>query len=170
MWVWWVAGAVVAAVGLAAVLGRKLRAFGREVQVERAQEMFRLQRERLEAEFLRAAGATGKPRGLRWRECLWEEAVEFVRDRRSGQIAALVAVAIRFEAIEGGDMEDVPAVNDLKNASAVFFFQRGQWHTVGKAVLNKNPDEAVAHFKNQYERLGPRHGTRLNTEDTDKHG
>ena len=152
MWGWWVAGLVVAAV-LAALLWRRLRSFGRQVQAERAQEMFKLQRERLEAEFLRAAAATGKPRGLRWRECQWEPAVEFVRERRSGQIAALVGVTVRFEAVAGGDMEGVPAVNDLKNASAVFFFHRGQWHTVGKALFNKNPDEAVEHFKNQYERI-----------------
>jgi hypothetical protein len=155
MWVWWAAGLVLAVVVLAVLLRRRLWAFGQQVQGERAQEMFKLQRERLEAEFLRAAAATGKPRGLRWRECLWDKAVEFVRDRRTGQIAALASMAIRFEAVEGGDMEDVAAVNDLKNASAVFFFHRGQWHTVGKAILNKNPDEAVEHFKGQYERLGP---------------
>jgi hypothetical protein len=155
MWGWWLAGLLVAAAVLAVLVARKLRAFGRDVQVERAREMFTLQRERLEAEFQRAASASGKPRGLRWRRCQWERVVEFVRERRTGQIAALVGVTIRFEAVEGGDMEDVPAVNDLKNASAVFFFYRGQWHTVGKALFNKNPDEAVEHFKSQYERIGP---------------
>jgi hypothetical protein len=155
MWVWWAAGAVVVGLVVVALLGRGLWHFGREVQVERAQEMFRLQRERLEADFQRAAAATGKPRGLRWRECQWEPALEFVRERRSGQIAALVGVTVRFEAVAGGEMEGVAAVNDLKNASAVFFFHRGQWHTVGKAIFNKNPDEAAEHFKGQYERIGP---------------
>jgi hypothetical protein len=154
MWMWWLAGLALVGLLVAGLLRRKLHAFGREVQGERAQEMFKLQRQRLEGEFLRAAAATGKPRGLLWQEIQWSEAVEFVRDRRSGQIAALVAVTIRFEAVVGGDMEDVPAVNDLKNASAVFFFLRGQWHTVGKAIFNKNPDEAVLHFQSQYERLG----------------
>jgi hypothetical protein len=153
MWGWWLAGFLLAALVLAALLWRKVRSFGREVQVERAREMFKLQRERLETDFLRAAAATGKPRGLRWKECQWDQAVEFVRERQSGRIAALVGVGICFEAIEGGDMEGVPAVNDLKNASAVFFFSRGQWHTVGKALFNKNPDEAAEHFKEQYERL-----------------
>jgi hypothetical protein len=154
MWVWWVLGLIVVLVPLAVLAARRLRAFGKAVQVERAQEMFKLQRERLEAEFLRAAAATGKPRGLRWRECQWADAVEFVRERQSGQIAALVGVTIRFEAVEGGDMEGVAAVGNLRNASAVFFFHRGQWHTVGKAVFNLNPDEALAHFRNQYERVG----------------
>ena len=41
----------------------------------------------------------------------------------------------------------------LRNASAVFFFHRGQWMTVGKAVFNMNPDETLAHFQGQYERI-----------------
>src|SRR5207253_8873018 len=98
-------------------------------QVERAPEMSERQGPRLEAEFRRAAAASGKPRGLYWRECQWDDTVEFVRERRSGQIAALVSVTIRFEAVEGSDMEDLPAVGNLRNASAGFFFHRGQWDT-----------------------------------------
>ena len=140
---------------LAAVifLWRRLRIFGVAVRIERAREMFKLQRERLEAEFLKAAAASGKPRGLRWLECQWGHAVEFVRERQTGQFAALVAVTIQFEAIEGGDMEGLPAVSNLRNASGVFFFQAGQWSTVGRAIFNMNPDEAAAHFGNQYEKI-----------------
>jgi hypothetical protein len=122
--------------------------------MERARELFNLQRTRLQEQFYRTAAATGKPRGLHWKECQWDGEVEFARDRRSGQLAALVPVSIRFEAVEGSDMEGLPAVNNLRNASAVFFFQRGQWHTVGKAVFNMNPGEAIDHFRNQYERVG----------------
>ena len=98
-----------------------------------------------------AAAATGKPRGLLWKDCQWENGVDFVRERKTGQIAALVGVTIRFEAVADGDMEGLPAVGNLRNASAVFFFERGQWHTVGKAVFNMNPDEALGHFQGQYE-------------------
>src|SRR5262245_36905948 len=156
MWPWVVLGLTVLigiVVGLA-LLWRPLRTFSRQVQVERARELFRLQREGLEARFLKAASTSGKPRGLRWRDCDWENGVEVVRDKHTGQIAALVGVTIKFEAVEGGDMEGLPAVGNLRNASAVFFFQRGQWHTVGRALFNMNPDEAVVHFKNQYERVG----------------
>lgn len=142
---------------IAALLAwRPLRSFSREVQAERARESFKLQRERLEAIFLREAQATGKPRGLRWTAIDWDDKVVFARERRSGQIAALIGATIRFEAVEGGDMEGLPAVGNLRNASAVFFFHRGHWHTVGKAVFNLNPDEALEHFKNQYERV-PEH-------------
>ena len=134
-----------------AVFWRRLRFFGREIQAERAQELFALQRERLEAKFMDAAAASGKPRGLRWKNCDWDGPVAFARERRSGQLAALAGVTIQFEAVEGSDMEGLPAVGTLRDASAVFFFHRGQWHTVGKIIFNMNPVMAIEHFKNQYE-------------------
>ncbi len=129
------------------------RLFRRGPSVERARRLFSRQRQRLELQFFQAAAASGKPRGLRWKAVDWEPGVEFARERDSGRLAALVGVTIQFEAIEGGDMEGLPAVGNLRNASAVFFFHRDCWHTVGKTVFNLNPDEALAHFKNQYERL-----------------
>src|SRR5438105_7625197 len=135
------------------LLWRPLRSLGKDIQVERARELFILQRERLEAKFVTAASATGKPRGLRWKDCAFETAVELARDRQTGQLVALVPVTVQFEAIAGSDMEGLPAVGNLRNASAVFFFQRGQWLTVGKAIFNMNPEEVIAHFKNQYERV-----------------
>jgi hypothetical protein len=155
MWPW-VFGVLVVAAPLAGlVVWRRMHCFGSEVKIERARELFRLQRERLEAIFLKAAAATGKPRGLRWKDCQWEDGVEFVRDRKTGHIAALVAVTVQFEAVEGSDMEGLPAVKNLRNGSAVFFFQKGHWLTAGKVVFNMNPDEAIAHFGKQYERIGP---------------
>ena len=135
------------------VLWRPLRSLGKDIQVERARELFLLQRERLEAKFVTAAAATGKPRGLRWKDCSFERDVELARERQTGQLVALVPVTIQFEAIEGSDMEGLPAVGNLRNASAVFFFHRGQWLTVGKAVFNLNPTKVIQHFKNRYERV-----------------
>jgi hypothetical protein len=149
----WLLLAVALVAGTVVLFWKPLKAFGQEVQLERARELFKLQRERLEAKFFSTAAASGRPRGLRWLECQWGELVEFVRERRTREIVALVGVTIRFEAIEGGDMEGLAAVENLRNASAVFFFHRGQWMTVGKAVFNMNPNEAVEHFKNQYDRV-----------------
>jgi hypothetical protein len=129
------------------------RWFPRGPQLEPARRLFQRQRERLELQFFQAAVASGKPRGLRWKAIDWESGVEFARERASGQLAALVGVTIQFEAVEGSDMEGLPAVANLRNASAVFFFHGGRWHTTGKTVFNLNPDEALAHFHNQYERL-----------------
>ncbi len=107
----------------------------------------------LQDEFFAAARASGKPRGLRWKALEWTPAVEFARERTTGSLAALAGVVIEFEAVEGSDMEGLPAVGVPRNASAVFFFHGGRWRTVGKAVFNLNPAEALARFADQYERL-----------------
>jgi len=134
------------------VAWRPLRRFGKQVHLERARESFRLQREGLESRFVEAARASGKPRGLSWKDCQFSSEVEFVRDKANGDIAALVGVTIAFEAVEGSDMEGNPNVANLRNASAVFYFHKGHWNTVGKTVFNMNPAEAIEHFKNHYER------------------
>jgi hypothetical protein len=133
---------------------RPLRRLGREVQVERARESFRLQRERLEARFVDAARASGKPRGLIWTECDFEPALTLARDLRGGQLLGLVPVTISFEAVPDGPMEGVEAVGNLRNATAVFEYARGRWTTTGRAVFNLNPDEAIEHFRPHYERVG----------------
>jgi hypothetical protein len=149
---YWAAGAAIA--GIAAIVSwRPLRRLGHEVQIERARESFRLQRERLEAKFLDAARATGKPRGLTWKDCDFESALTLARDRHTGQIVGLVPVTISFEAIEGGPMEGVEAVGNLRNATGVFHFARGHWATAGQAMFNLNPDEAIEHFRPQFEAI-----------------
>lgn len=149
-WQWLAVAAGVT--GMAALLAwRPLRRFGREVQAARARELFVLQRERLEAKFVTAAAASGKPRGLVWKDCAFENNLRLARDRATGELVALVPVTIQFEAVEGGDMEGVPAVAHAKGASAVFFFRRGHWLTAGRAVFNMDPGEVIRHFKNQYE-------------------
>jgi hypothetical protein len=151
-WLWIGAAAVVLGT-VVFIVWRPLRRLGREVIVERARESFRLQRERLEAKFFDAAARSGKPRGLLWKECNFENPIELARDRRTGEIVALVSVTISFEAVAGGPMEGVEAVGNLRNATAVFVFARGHWSTSGKAVFNMNPDEALRHFQHQYERV-----------------
>src|SRR5687768_14914641 len=145
----WIALGVLVVAAVAWFGWRRLHSFGRQVAVERARELFKLQRERLEAQFLQAAAATGKPRGLRWKDCQWDDPVEFARERETGEVHALVGVTIAFEAIEGSDMEDLPAVGNLRNASAVFVFRGGRWTTNGRALFNMNPDEAVRHLAGQ---------------------
>jgi len=111
-----------------------------------ARQQFERQRRQLQQQFFEAASASGKPRGLRWKGCEWNSTVELAREKDSGQLLAFAGLLIQFEAIPGSDMEGLPAVGNLRNASAVFFFDRGQWHTTGKAIFNLNPDEAIAHF------------------------
>jgi hypothetical protein len=152
---WWLLALAGALASIGLILAwRPLRRLGTDIQVERARELFLLQRERLEPMFLPAAAATGKPRGLRWVDCAFDGEVVLARDRNNRQLVALIPATIRFEAVEGSDMEGLPAVQNLRNASAVFFFHAGQWRTAGKAVFNMNPGEALEHFRNQYEAVG----------------
>lgn len=148
---WWVL-AILGGLGLGLVVGyRPLRRLLREIEFERARELFLLQRERLEAKFFHLASSSGKPKGLTWDDCDFQSAVSFVRDKSTGQLSAFVEVTIRFSAVLGGGMEDVAAVGNLRNATAVFHYQHGQWGTGGRALFNMNPREAIQHFQAQYE-------------------
>jgi hypothetical protein len=151
-WLWLVSAAVVGLGGIA-LLWRPVQRFGREVQAARAQELFRLQRERLEADFLRAAETAGVPRGVRWTDCAFEPRLVLVRDRNTGQLLGLAPFAVHFEPIAGEALEDAAAAGERRAASAVFFFERGQWRTVGKALFNMGPEQALDHFQGQYERV-----------------
>jgi hypothetical protein len=150
--VYWIFGCIVFLVSLIAISPMLMRRqHGRELT--RAIQQFKLRREVLEAKFVDLATSLGKPRGLRWTVCDWKPPVEFVRDRSTGLLTAFASVEIHFEAIEGGDMEDVAAVGDVRDASAVFHFQNGNWGTGGKALFNMNPETAVAKLGHQFEAI-----------------
>lgn len=141
---------IVAAGGLVWLI-RRLLIYRREVNIASARKRFLLRREWLEAEFLQAASTTGRPRGLAWVDCEFANDVSFARDRKSGELTALVAVAIRFEAIEGGGMEDVEAVGNQKAATAVFRHDGSRWSTDGRAIFNLNPVEAIEYYQSELE-------------------
>jgi hypothetical protein len=133
------------------LLRKPLRARRERHEAEKARREFRRQREVLEARFFDLAAASGKPRGLRWVDCDWLESVTFARDRKTGLLTAFVAVNVSFEAIEGGDMEDVAAVGNIRDAAAVFHYQNGNWGTGGRALFNMNPTDALERLQNQFE-------------------
>jgi len=147
-WRWWILAAAVLIWGVVvAVIWRPLRAARREKLLIRARREFRRQREQLEARFVQRAEARGKPRGLRWSDCDFENDVTYARDRHNGQISALVGVTISFEAIAGGGMEENENVGNLRAATAVFYFDRHRWTTEGRAIFNLNPTEAVRFYQ-----------------------
>ena len=155
--IWWF---LIALVGLifagllmlvAAVLGRRWQVSRSIAVLQRAKAEFRLRREWLETQFLTVASRSGKPRGLAWADCEFHDDVSFARDRQSGALCALVGVAISFEAIEGGGMEDNPNVDNMKAGSAVFRYDGHQWTTDGRALLNLDPYEAIERLHNELE-------------------
>jgi hypothetical protein len=143
-----VVGVVVAA-GTVVVLRPLIRRF-RRARLQRAVRQFRFDREHLEAKFFELAAQSGKPRGLRWLACDWQNAVRFARDVRSGLLTAFVSVEVRFEAEEGGDMEDVAAVGTVRDACALFHWDGRHWGTGGRALFNMDAHSAVTRLEGQY--------------------
>ena len=127
------------------------RRYTENVQTDRARSDFHPQRDLVEARFVSLAEASGRPRGLRWAHVDFADDVFFARDRRTGQLRALVGVTIGFEAVEGGEMEDVEAVRNLRAGTAVFLFEDGRWNTQGRAIFNLEPIEAIRHFHHELE-------------------
>lgn len=150
---WWIALAVfIPLAGLAAVYAaRRLRTALIEQKLAAARRDFRRQREWLEARFLTVASQSGKPRGLAWANCEFADEVAFARERRTGELRALVAVSISFTAVEGGGMEENPNVGNLRAATAVFLHRLGHWETDGRAIMNLSPHQAIDHFRQELE-------------------
>jgi hypothetical protein len=154
LWWWLVPAILLAVVALGLLVWRPMQKSKQVTELERLRKEFHREREHLEARFLTRAGASGKPRGLAWTNCDFDNDVVYARDRRSGEISAFVGVTISFEAIPGGGMEEVEAVSNLRAATAVFRVDRGRWATDGRALFNLNPSEAVRHFNDDLEFVG----------------
>lgn len=144
----WIVLGTVLAVGVAVLC--KILLDGRKgANAEKAQQLFRQRREWLEAHFYSIASASGKPRGLSWANCDFSNEVSFAREPGTNQLRAFVAVTISFEAIEGGGMEHVEAVGNLRAATSVFEFDGRQWSTQGRVIFNLEPQEAIVHFQHR---------------------
>ena len=148
MWLWLGIGAVL--LGIVAVTAVPLAARWQRREAHHAMTLFQKQRAELQVTFMEMARAVGKPRGLRWLDCDWLDAVTFARDRQSKLLTAFAGINIRFEAIEGGDMEDVAAVGTVRDACALFHYQYGQWGTGGKALFNMNAGDAITKLRGQF--------------------
>ena len=119
--------------------------FARRVrQVERE---FAQNKKQLESKFFEDASRSGKPRGLAWKQCAFQDQLLTARDRANGEIVGLIGVTIGFEAIKGGGMEDVEAVGNLRAATAVFTHNGRAWTTQGKAIFNLEPREVLERYR-----------------------
>jgi hypothetical protein len=152
-WLWTVPVALLAIV----VVLWHFYGLGREIRAARARESFRLQHEHLETIVLERASASGIPRGLRWLACRFSSETEFAKERKTGRIVALVAVTVEFQAIEGSDMEGLPAVSLPRQGCAVLQFAHGEWTTTGRVLFNLSPSQVVEKFAHDYTRLAPVH-------------
>ncbi len=141
-WLFILAIALTAWLGWAAV---RPKLFARRIR--RVAQEFARDRAVLEAKFFRDASLSGKPRGLAWTQCAFQDGVLLGRDRANGEIVGLVGVTIGFEAVEGGGMEDVEAVGNLRAGTAVFTHNGREWTTQGKAIFNLEPREVLERYR-----------------------
>src|SRR5664279_316690 len=70
---------------LLAVVGTRFARSGLQKKRDRQRRAeFQIQRERLEAKFFEMASNSGKPRGLRWTDCSFENEITYARQRENG--------------------------------------------------------------------------------------
>ncbi len=141
--------------GTACWLHLRNRSRRAEAKLANAKKLFHRQREWLEAKFVTLASRSGKPRGLEWGDCDFEDDVTLARDRRTGQLRAFVGVTIAFHIIDGRLLgEDAEAVGNLRAATSVFALgDDGRWFTEGRAIFNLNPHQAIEHFHHELEEI-----------------
>ena len=136
-------------------VGRIRKLFRTRPAAPRLLKQFDDNRTMLEQQFFCKASTAGTPRGLTWLRCEWLPTRVLLRDRTTGGICLLAGVNVAFEAIEGGDMEDVAAVSMIRDASAVFQLTPSGWQTSGRALFNMNPAEALQKLNASYQPFDP---------------
>lgn len=128
---------------------RPLLAARREALFAKARRSFHWERERLEARFLQLGLVSTKPDAPRWTDCDFDDDVAYARSRSSGELSAFVAVTI--EMWDDCCLDTVDAADNLRDATAVFRFDRGHWKTDGRAIFNLSPTEAIHFYQRDLE-------------------
>jgi len=151
---WWILLAVLGAAALFLLVVRPIRAAMLEARFARARRSFHLQRERLEARFVQLASVDAKPGGPQWEDCDFDDDVAYVRNRKTGELSAFVAVTVAIDDFGSEDGPPLGAADLLRNlhsGTAVFRLERGGWVTDGRAILNLTPSEAIRFYQNDLE-------------------
>ena len=65
---------------------------------------------------------------------------------KTGGLKALVAIEVCFEAIEGGGMEEVEAVSNVRAATAEFLHDDERWFTKGRVFFNLGPKGLIRYL------------------------
>ena len=126
------------------MLNRILSVLGLAHSARSMLRRFERDRDNFQSAYFSTAAATGIPRGLRWIRCEWPSAPPvLMKDRTTGEHSLLVSVNLSFEAIEGGDMEDVAAVSTVRDATAVFMWKQSRWVPSGRTLFNLCPSDAA---------------------------
>ncbi len=105
----------------------------------------------LQQRFLSIVSQSGKPKGLTWKSCKFDETTIWAIEKQSANLHALLSTVIHFDAIPGGPMEDVEAVGNARIATAIFFYDGENWYTRGDILFNLDPHEVLARHCDDYD-------------------
>ncbi len=119
------------------ILRRPVRQFAEELHVDHARDLFRQQREWLEARFLTSLARIDPLERLRWEDAHWHDEVLWARDRQTRSFLALIGV--HFD----GHVFDELGEAHARQATALFEYRKGRWFADGKRVDEIRPDEVV---------------------------
>lgn len=84
----------------------------------------------------------------------------YARDRRRGQLKALVAIEVSFEAVEGTAMDEedqAEAVARVRAATAEFVHDGTRWQTNGRVYFNLAPSATVKYLASDLEMVAEEH-------------
>ncbi|MCS7306117.1 MAG: hypothetical protein NZ602_13555 [Thermoguttaceae bacterium] len=147
---WWILAPL--GLGVATGLlfwGPRLRRVVRLHRLREIRRQFHQQRERLEMKFLCLASRSSLAPGVPWMECEFEDEVAYVRNRRTGQLCALVGILLRRR----HPLAVSSASTSCRVGTALFRFARNRWDTDGRAVLNLSPSETIRFYQDALEVL-----------------
>jgi hypothetical protein len=99
---------------------------------------FRANQPELLAEWLRAAAAFGKPKGLTW------VGYEVLGEPLFGPGWAVLPVQVQFEPTPDGGLADVPQAREPRPVVALFAYTRRRWGTGGRAVFNLTASQVAS--------------------------
>ena len=105
----------------------------------------------LQQRFFSIVSQSGKPKGLTWKSCKFDETTIWAIEKQSANLHALLATVIHFDAIPGGPMEDVEAVGNARIATAIFFYNGENWDTRGDILFNLEPHEVLTRHCHDYD-------------------
>jgi hypothetical protein len=105
----------------------------------------------LQQHFFSIVSQSGKPKGLTWKSCKFDETTIWAIEKQSANLHALLSTIIHFDAIPGGPMEEVEAVGNARIATAIFFYDGDNWDTRGDILFNLEPHEVLTRHCDDYD-------------------
>jgi hypothetical protein len=149
-WVIWGAVLTICLFGLVLLLYRPVRKVVEDMHFDRARDLFRQQREWLEARFLGSLGKLDPEERERWEDAHWHDEVLWARERPSRRLLAMIGV--HFDSDPTFDLPEHPP----RHATALFEYRKGQWLAEGKRLDQTRPDEAFIRHQ-RFEPVVPHH-------------